>query len=92
MDEFFDAPPFSDEAVKPDPVPEKPATGRPRARKVDASTGAFFKYRAPDGKAWRCDVPDKLFTDFGITGMPIHDGTNLRGCMATWGRCAKAGR
>ena len=27
-----------------------------------------FEYLAPDGKAWRCDVPDKLFADFGITG------------------------
>jgi hypothetical protein len=35
---------------------------------VAAPTGAFFEYLAPDGKPWRCDVPDRLFADFGITG------------------------
>jgi hypothetical protein len=65
MDEFFEAPP-ADEDVTLDP-PRRMAAVR-RARRSAAPTGAFFEYLAPDGKAWRCDVPDKLFGDFGISG------------------------
>jgi hypothetical protein len=71
MDEFFEAPDMTGESddVKPDRAPKKPVAGRSRARKVAAPpTGAFFEYLAPDGKPWRCDVPDKLFGDFGIAG------------------------
>jgi hypothetical protein len=65
MDEFFECPP-ADEDVTVEPLQKKAAVRR--ARKAAAPTGAFFEYLAPDGKAWRCDVPDKLFGDFGITG------------------------
>ena len=65
MDEFFECPP-ADEDVTVD-LPPKKAAAR-RARKAAAPTGAFFEYLAPDGKPWRCDVPEKLFADFGITG------------------------
>jgi hypothetical protein len=65
MDEFFEAPPADDD-VTLDP-PRKKAAVR-RGRKAAPPTGAFFEYLAPDGKPWRCDVPDKLFGDFEITG------------------------
>ena len=71
MDEFFEAPDLDEESVgagKRGSAPKKPGSGRMRARKAAATQGGFFEYLAPDGKAWRCDVPDKLFGDFGISG------------------------
>jgi len=53
-----------------DSVDGSTAAAKPKKprRPPKTAVGTFLEYLTPDGKPWRCDAPDKLFTDFGITG------------------------
>jgi len=65
-DEIIEAP---EEPPEPQAESErKPDRRQPRRQPKAAAAASFVEYSSPDDKPWRCDMPDKLFADFGITG------------------------
>jgi hypothetical protein len=46
----------------------RPERHQPRRQPKAAAVASFVEYPSPDDRQWRCDMPDKLFADFGITG------------------------